>query len=455
MSAGNAVVLDRDVAFRFALDLSESQERLAWQLAGTRRFVYNRLLDGVHARMAARVWEAELGVEPWTPWGWGKLELIREVKGLRAEHPWLTAQPWDVAECAAVDLATALKNYSESRGGDRKGRRVGFPKLKGRKSPRQAFRLRHPAQARVEGNTITLPGLGRTVLAGVKVHGPTRGLRRLLAHGRFRVVSVTVAFEHHRWWVSVAGMAATFHPARRTHARRHEADTGALRPSKAAVPVGVDLGVRTLATAADADGVPVKVWEGVKSLRAAQRKVRRANKALARSKPGSKGRRAAVDKIRRVHARVHSLREDLLHQVSTWLVDRHETVVVEDLNVTGMLADRRLALGAADQAMATLRQLITYKAAWYGTELVVADRWYSSSRTCSVCGHVHTGLGRGDTMPRGGPSGPHASTEPEWLVASASVSSSRWGRASGSAWRWRSIRPASMPASTLVAWAKA
>jgi len=101
----DAGLLERDVSFRFALDLSGDQEQLAWQLVGSRRFVYNRLLDGVCDRMTARVWEAELGTLPWTPWGSGKLDLIRQVKALRAAHPWLAAQPWDIAECAAVDPA--------------------------------------------------------------------------------------------------------------------------------------------------------------------------------------------------------------------------------------------------------------------------------------------------------------------------------------------------------------
>lgn len=231
----------------------------------------------------------------------------------------------------------------------------------------------------------------------MKVHGSTRQLRRLLTHGRFQAVSVTLSFEHHRWWISVAGMAAGFHPHRRTHARRDETSRGRPRPPKSPLPVGVDLGVRTLATAADADGLPVKAWEGVKALRAAQQKLRRANRALARTRPGSKGRRRAVDKLRRVHARVHGLREDFLQHVSTWLVDRHGQIVVEDLNVAGMLADRRLALGAADQAFGTLRRLVTYKAAWYGTDVVVADRWFPSSKTCSACGHLHRCLGRGES----------------------------------------------------------
>ena len=292
-----------------------------------------------------------------------------------------------------------MHNYSDSRRGERKGRRVGFPNRKTRKAPRQSFRLRHPNQIRVDTTTVTLPGLTRTSLATVKIQGPTRRLRRLLSAGRFRPLSVTVSWEHHRWWVSIAGIAASVHPARRSYARRDETAKGRPRPAKSPIPVGVDLGVRTLATAADASGVPVNVWEGVKSLRAAQRKLRRANKALARTKPGSNGHRRAVDKLRRLHARVHGLRQNSLHQVSTWLVDRHHTVVVEDLNVAGMFADRRLALGTTDQAMGTLRRLVTYKAAWYGTDVVVADRWYPSSKACSTlgCGHVNHSLGRGET----------------------------------------------------------
>src|SRR5206468_7256363 len=134
---------------------------------------------------------------------------------------------------------------------------------------------------------------------------------------------------------------------------------------------------------------------GVKALRAAQRKLRRTNKALARTKPGSKGRRRAVDKLRRLHARVWGLREDLLHQVSTWLVDRHITVVVEDLNVAGMLPDRRIALGVSDSAMGTLRRLLTYKARCSGADLVVTDRFFASSHSCSLAGggHIHSCLG--------------------------------------------------------------
>jgi putative transposase len=379
--------LVRPVAFRFALDPDHHQERLARQLVGARRFVFNELRRGVLHRMACRTWESELGAAPWTPWGWGKYDLINQVRDLRARHRWLAELPWDVAECAAVDLATALQSYSESKRGLRAGPRVAFPKAKRRKDTCQSFRLRHPSQVRVDGTTITLPGLARTALGRVRVHGPTRNLRRMLARDRFAIESVTISFEHDRWRLAIAGKAAAFHPERCTHSRAKQAKTP--------VPVGVDLGIRTLAVALDADGEFVQEWEGVKPLRTAQRRLRRANKTLARTKPGSAGRRTAVERLRRLHARVANLRDQLLQEITTTLVDQHQVVVLEDLNVAGMLRDRRLALGTADAGLGGLRRMTTYKADWYGSELVVADRWFPSSKTCSSCGHVLDRLDRG------------------------------------------------------------
>ena len=192
---------------------------------------------------------------------------------------------------------------------------------------------------------------------------------------------------------SPAPRPAEDHPARVSRKGRHPR------------PAGIDLGVRILALCADDTGHPVRAWEGVNALEGAQRKLRRANRRLARTKPGSAGRRKAARNVGRLHRRVANLRRDALHQLTHWAATHLTELTVEDLNVAGMLADRRLALGAADQAMATLRRLLIYKATWYGTDLVAADRFYPSSKTCSTpgCGHVHAELGRGEshwTCPR-------------------------------------------------------
>jgi putative transposase len=147
---------------------------------------------------------------------------------------------------------------------------------------------------------------------------------------------------------------------------------------------------------ADETGQPIRTWEGVNALEGSLRNLRRANRRLARTKPGSTGRRHAARRVGRLHGRVADLRRDDLHQLTHWAATHLVEVTVEDLNVVGMLANRRLARRLSDAALAELRRQLTYKASWYGTVLHQADRWYPSSKTCSACRHIHGELELGD-----------------------------------------------------------
>ncbi|MEW2385010.1 RNA-guided endonuclease TnpB family protein [Micromonospora sp. NPDC047707] len=100
----------------------------------------------------------------------------------------------------------------------------------------------------------------------------------------------------------------------------------------------------------------------------------------------------ARGRLGRVHARVANLRRDGLHKLTTRLAATYGTIVVEDLNVAGMLRNRRLSRRIADAGFAEIRRQLVYKTQWYGGRLVVADRWYPSSKTCSGCGAVRTKL---------------------------------------------------------------
>ncbi|MDF5757712.1 RNA-guided endonuclease TnpB family protein [Spongiactinospora sp. TRM90649] len=102
--------------------------------------------------------------------------------------------------------------------------------------------------------------------------------------------------------------------------------------------------------------------------------------------------RKAANRLGRAHARVGNLRRDGLHKLTTRLASEHGTVVVEDLNVAGMLTGRRLARHIADAGFAEIRRQLAYKTAWNGGRMVVADRWYPSSKTCSGCGLVKAKL---------------------------------------------------------------
>ena len=299
-------------AYQFALDPTPAQERMLRSHAGAARFGWNWGLAKCRERYAAegkwhsaaelhKLWNAEKKADPGLAW-WPENSKCAYQEAFR-------------------NLDRALRDLVKSRKGERKGRRLGFPRFKKRGRCRDSFRL--TGVLRCSGSTVTLPRLGT-----LKTCEPTATLAQKIDTGTARILSATVSRTAQRWFVSFTVEVERDVPGR--HAR----------PGTA---VGVDLGVRTLLTGADDRGRLIEV-AGPKSLRAGLRKMRRASRAHSRRQPGSAGRRKGAARLARIHARVASLRADALHKATTALSARYETVVVEeDLNVTGMIANRRLA----------------------------------------------------------------------------------------------------------------
>jgi putative transposase len=170
------------------------------------------------------------------------------------------------------------------------------------------------------------------------------------------------------------------------------ADRAPSRPDSA---VGVDVGIRHLAVLSTGQLVP-----NPRHLVQAQVRMRALGRALSRKtgpdrrtgqRPSNRWQRASA-RLGRAHARVAHLRRDGLHKLTTRLAATYGTVVVEDLNVSGMLRNRRLARHIADAGFAEIRRQLAYKTEWTGGRLLVADRWYPSSKTCSGCGAVKAKL---------------------------------------------------------------
>lgn len=400
-SAGRALVshtgqiLDRPVSFKFALDPNQAQARELFSYAGARRYAWNYHVARVKANLETRAaeldagksrdqltpvlsWSAQSLINHFNAWKRGEAEdSIVNDDGSRGLS-WRDQVAADVFECASVDVARALAAFSKSIKGERSGPRVGFPRFQSKRRDTPTFRLRSrsspgkTAPIRFEGNkVIRVPRLGQ-----LRIHGSAKKVRRMVEAGRFHIYSATFTFRRGRWWVSVNGVAAQFHHQRRATTHRHQ------------TPVGVDLGVKSLAVVADAEGNLIKQREGVKALETALVQLKRANQRLARTKPGSVGRRKARRRLNQIHGRIAAIREHEAHTFSHWLVTNHATVTVEDLHVAGMTRLRSLARAVSDQGMGNLLKHIEYKAAWYGTHLQVADRWYPSSKTCSGCGQV-------------------------------------------------------------------
>jgi putative transposase len=154
--------------------------------------------------------------------------------------------------------------------------------------------------------------------------------------------------------------------------------------------VGIDAGIISLLTLSTGEKVPNPRHE-----RRDRARLARKQRCLARKRPGSNNRERARRKMARVHTRIADRRRDFLHQLSTRLVRENQTVVIEDLAVANMLGNHRLARVISDAAWSQLRAMLAYKCQWYGRELVVIDRWFPSSKRCSVCGALQ------DTMPLG------------------------------------------------------
>lgn len=146
--------------------------------------------------------------------------------------------------------------------------------------------------------------------------------------------------------------------------------------------VGVDLGIKTLVTLST--GV---VFPNNKQFKKSLAKLQRLSRQFAKKQIGSNRRQKAKDKLARHHAKVSAIRIDTLHKITTYLCKNHAHVVVENLNVSGMLKNDKLAQSIADCGFYEFKRQLMYKAQKFGCEVILADRWFPSSKLCSACGH--------------------------------------------------------------------
>jgi putative transposase len=332
-------------AYKTELDPTNRQRTRFVQCCGAARFCYNW---GLAAMIAARQ-EGR------------KTSVLAEKKRLNAikreEYPWLYEVPYTVLESAFDNLKAAYENFFRR---VKAGQTPGFPRFKSRKRGLGAFTLRGSLHA--GSGRIKLPVIGWVRL---KEHGylPTEG---------GRIMSFTISERAHRWFVSALYEEECEEP---------EPATGK--------PIGVDFGIKELATCSDGT-----VFPNPRALESATRQVKRLSRELARRKKGGRNWAKTKAKLAKAHYRAACVRQHTLHQISHHLTAKSKprTVVIEDLNVKGMLANHHLARAIADVAFGELRRQIEYKAAWHGVEVYAASQWFPSSKTCSECGAVREDL---------------------------------------------------------------
>lgn len=332
-----------------ALDTTEAQAAHFRRACGVARFAWNYGLAEWQRMHAA-----------------GDKPSANKIKAKWNEHRKTLPWTFEVTKCASgqaiVDLGTAFKNFFR----DLKkssGKKARFPRFKSKRSD-NGFALWND-QFQVEGDRIRIPRLG-----WVRMREPLRFAGK--------IIGARVARIGTRWCVSV------------------QVETDAARETAPDAMVGIDLGISALMTLSKPlpDGrTKIVNPRARRSLMKRQTKLARriSRQELQRRKTNAKtSRRQMVrrDRLRRLHYRVVSVRKDTLHKATTAIASAFRVVVLEDLNVAGMAKNRSLAGAVLDASPFEIRRQISYKVAMCGGRVVIANRWFPSSKTCSACSHV-------------------------------------------------------------------
>ncbi|MBD3892925.1 RNA-guided endonuclease TnpB family protein [Hydrogenophaga sp.] len=326
------------IAHRIALDPNNVQATYFARAAGTARFAYNWALAEWQRQYEA--WKHD-SILP-KP---SQMALRRHLNSIKAEQfPWMLEVTKNAPQMAIIQLGAAFKNFFAGR--------AKFPKFR-KKGLHDRFSLSND-QFDIDGSRIRIPHLGWV---------------RMRETLRFtgKIMSATVSRVADRWFVSIT--VDTPDDSRVPEAKNQGA-------------VGVDLGVSALATLSTGE-----IITGPKAHQALLCRLRRLSRGLSRKVKGSANRKKAKARLSRLHARIGNVRKDGLHQLTTDLTRRFHTIGIEDLNVRGMVKNRRLSRAVSDMGFFEFRRQLEYKAAQRGGVIVLAERWYPSSKTCSDCGH--------------------------------------------------------------------
>jgi len=326
-------------AHKIRLNPTPEQESYLKQACGIARFTYNYGLRQYKSALNDHRLPQSV------------TDINTAFNAIKGEHfPWV----YEVTKCAAEtgfrNLQTALTNFWKSKKGQRKGKRMGFPRYKSKKRGYGSFTLDN-ARFSVDAHWLRIQKLDTPI-------NMTETVRFTGAIG-----SATISYKAGWWWISIL------------------VDIPHEPPTHLGHPIGVDVGVKELAV--DSDG---QRYENQAPLRKAIGKVKRLQRCVSRRVKGSARRRKAVRKLARAHYRVASVRNDRAHKLTTELTRKGSVIGIETLNVSGMLSNHKLALSLSDASLSEIHRQLRYKAEWYGAEVVAVGRFYPSTQIHHGCG---------------------------------------------------------------------
>ena len=330
-----------DYTYKFRIYPTAEQKVKLAKHFGCVRFCYNHFLDRrVKFYLAAK--EQDLAKK-----SLNYNDDARELTKLKQEIDWLY-------EVNSQSLQHALKNLDS--GFNRFYKKLAkFPRFK-KKTAKQSFHI--PEHIEIRGNRLHIVKFREGI--EINLHRPVEGEIRHANVSRNKAGQYFVCIGVKR------------------HLSAYPTTDKA---------VGVDLGIKALATCSDG-----KVFANPRAYRNLEKRRRVLAKALSRSVKGTNGREKARLKLAKLDNYIHNIRQDHLHKVSHSIVSENQTIVLEDLNISGMMKNRRLSKSIWDCSLYELVRQITYKAKWYGRSVIQVSRWFPSSKTCAECGYINDGL---------------------------------------------------------------
>jgi putative transposase len=295
-----------------------------------------------------------------------------KMKDLKAEYTKIKGEqfPWayEVTKCAPEQeftyLGQAFANYWRMKKDQtlpklkhprKDGEQGGFPHFKSKKRDRLSFYLANDKFS-VDGHTLRVPKLGAVNM--------TEELRF-----QGKIMSATISYRAGWWFVSISVEM------------QHEV------PPHSGDAVGIDLGIKALATCSDG-----MVFENQRHYRQNLGRIRGLSKGLSRKVAGSQNWCKNSKKLAKAHYRVACQRQDTLHKLTTQVTQAYALIGLEDLNAKGMLANHGLAQAVSDASFFEVQRQLLYKAEQYGGSVQLVDRWYPSSKTCHTCGWIKEDL---------------------------------------------------------------
>ena len=358
-------------AYRFAIDPSPEQSNLLASHIGGSRFAYNALLGLVKANWDENRARKELG-EGGTKedyLGTSHFDLLYLWAAKRDE----LAPRW--AENGSSTYNDAAQRLSRAFTNWKKGT-AKFPTFK-RRGRGGSVRFVNTAVRLSDAHHVRIARVGE-----VKTYESMRKLHRHLERGTGRIMAETLSQTSGRWWISITVEVKRQVPVTRPPER----------------VIGVDVGISTLYTGATPSGEHVLSVANPRHYQRSEAKLARAQRVASRRRGPNKGvarsnrwLRANV-RVQQIHHQIADSRRNLIHETTTMLAKHYDRIVIEDLNVRGMVRNHSLAKHVADASWGEFRRQLAYKTAWYGSELVLADRFYPSSKTCAGCGAVKAKL---------------------------------------------------------------